>query len=175
MTPSISILSYSQILSRIGPFNLWLCLQERSHSNNMKLRFWSLHYWQHAGLWLFHQLSSIKSVLFVTKSTNISLPPQHCSPCYRQGLLSMLTLMEFITAPSDTQQFPCTQGLLGLPGSELTIKAHCWIMITLCWKQSQLLAENHFVLLARGRGIYREDVYFEHLDRAERENVKETP
>lgn len=108
------------------------------------------------------------------QSTNISLPSQHCSPCYCQGLLSMLTLMDFITAPSEIQQFPCTEGLLGLPGSEWTIKAHCGVKITLCWKQSQLLAEDHFVLLARRRGIYREAVDFEHLDRAERETIKET-
>lgn len=86
------------------------------------------------------------------QSTTISLPPQHCSPRFCQGLLSMLTLMEFITAPSEIQQFPCTEGLLGLPGSELTIKAHCWIKITLCWKQSQLLAEDHSVLLCREEG-----------------------
>lgn len=86
----------------------------------------------------------------------------------------MVTLMEFITAPSEIQHFPCTEGLLGLPASELTIKAHCWIKISLCWKQSQLLAEDHFVPLARRRGIYREVVYSKHLDREERETVRET-
>ena len=49
--------------------------------------------------------------------------------------------------------------MLGVPGSELTIKAHCWIKISLRWKQSQLLTEEHFVLLARRRGIYMEVIF----------------
>lgn len=73
------------------------------------------------------------------------------------------------------QQFPSTQGLLGVPGSEMMIKACCCIKITPCWKQSQLLAEDHFVLLARvgGEGFMGK-LYTLNSWTELRETVKET-
>lgn len=70
-------------------------------------------------------------------------------------LLSTLMLMGLTTDLSEMQQFPCTEGLLRVPGSELVIKACCCTKIALCWRQSQLLAEDHFALLVGvGRGEF---------------------